>query len=493
MSQKGSLPHRRSWKTVFAWIGCGLLILLTSLFILDGFGAAALRKSVHEARSMGGAITLRELLEARPAWPADKNGAEVILSVSTRPSTPYPNEDKLPVMGGRSTDFAAGRRWPEATAANVKAFLTARAAELSQIDRLRQFDGGRFPVTVAENPMETLLPSMAPLRQAMRLKSLQAIHRGMEGDTSRLSEDVGIMLRGGDLLKDDPWLISVLVRDACLVTTVRTIEQVCGVAAVDDRQLVEIDRLLAPVADENRIALGIRGERACFLGGADYVRTKGNNPNVGLPAAVTIAARFPGASGFLMRDEADGLHYMNRLVAASPDPYRLYTEARAVEQEVAKRGTISLFVQTLMPSLSGAVSIDLKATAELRAARVALAAERYRLAHGRLPRRLADLVPAFLDRLPDDPYAPGSPLRLADRDDQWVVYSVGEDGADAGGELQRDQPGRKTPDCGFMLLAPAARNRPAPPESAPASAPAEETEPSASMGGRAGPAGQRLL
>jgi hypothetical protein len=44
---------------------------------------------------------------------------------------------------------------------------------------------------------------------------------------------------------------------------------------------------------------------------------------------------------------------------------------------------------------------------ELRAFETMLAVERYRLAHGRLPERLDDVCPQFLDRLPKDPWANG--------------------------------------------------------------------------------------
>ena len=74
----------------------------------------------------------------------------------------------------------------------------------------------------------------------------------------------------------------------------------------------------------------------------------------------------------------------------------------------------------------------LRRTARLRAARGAMAVERYRLARGALPSSLGDLVPAYLDIVPEDPFT-GRPLRYEKLGKGLVVYSVGPDGRDDGG------------------------------------------------------------
>ncbi|MGL4551490.1 MAG: hypothetical protein ACRC33_09910, partial [Gemmataceae bacterium] len=65
-----------------------------------------------------------------------------------------------------------------------------------------------------------------------------------------------------------------------------------------------------------------------------------------------------------------------------------------------------------------------------------IAVERYRLKHGRWPATLDDCVPAFLDAVPTDPID-GKPVRYAKWADGVVVYSVGlnrkDDGGDVGG------------------------------------------------------------
>ena len=66
----------------------------------------------------------------------------------------------------------------------------------------------------------------------------------------------------------------------------------------------------------------------------------------------------------------------------------------------------------------------------------AIAVERYRLAHDALPESLDDLVPDYLDRVPEDYFAgPGQPIRYRIKDNgEYVVYSVGRDQEDDHGE-----------------------------------------------------------
>jgi hypothetical protein len=72
--------------------------------------------------------------------------------------------------------------------------------------------------------------------------------------------------------------------------------------------------------------------------------------------------------------------------------------------------------------------------ASVRAARIAIAVERYRRAHQeQLPSDLAALVPAYLDALPIDPYS-GAPMRYKPAGSGYVVYSLGPNRKDDGGD-----------------------------------------------------------
>jgi hypothetical protein len=90
-----------------------------------------------------------------------------------------------------------------------------------------------------------------------------------------------------------------------------------------------------------------------------------------------------------------------------------------------------------MPAFSRIAQIDTRIIAQLRTAQASLAIQRYRLATGKLPDTLAELVPAYLDAVVKDPFD-GKDLRYKKLETGFVVYSIGEDGSDDGGkERQR--------------------------------------------------------
>ncbi|MBX3316526.1 MAG: hypothetical protein KF902_06640 [Phycisphaeraceae bacterium] len=75
--------------------------------------------------------------------------------------------------------------------------------------------------------------------------------------------------------------------------------------------------------------------------------------------------------------------------------------------------------------------------------RLVLCLERYRAAHGRIPERLDELVPEFIDQLPRDVWG-GGPLGYVRVDPlidpfgrSFLVYSIGADGTDDGGKMIR--------------------------------------------------------
>jgi len=69
-----------------------------------------------------------------------------------------------------------------------------------------------------------------------------------------------------------------------------------------------------------------------------------------------------------------------------------------------------------------------------RAALVAIAAEQFRRVEGHWPAALDELVPEYVTKLQRDPFDL-QPLRLARRDDGIVIYSVGPNQTDDGGDV----------------------------------------------------------
>ena len=110
-----------------------------------------------------------------------------------------------------------------------------------------------------------------------------------------------------------------------------------------------------------------------------------------------------------------------------------------------------------------------RVTTEVDCAVVALAMERYRLAHDAWPASLDQLVPHYLDKVPENLYV-GGPLHYRKLADGVVIYAFGENETDEGGTLTPDPNAphylgqtNYPPDYGFRLWNPDKRGQ-APPE-----------------------------
>jgi hypothetical protein len=97
----------------------------------------------------------------------------------------------------------------------------------------------------------------------------------------------------------------------------------------------------------------------------------------------------------------------------------------------------------------------------LTCAAVAIAAERFRLQEEHWPENLEQLTPRFLSVVPRDYFRP-APLSLRHVDDGLVIYSVGHDGKDHGGVLDRKGVAGYGSDIGFRLWNPDKRRQPPP-------------------------------
>lgn len=83
----------------------------------------------------------------------------------------------------------------------------------------------------------------------------------------------------------------------------------------------------------------------------------------------------------------------------------------------------------------------IRAEAARRIVITAIAFKRYQLQHGSLPDNLSQLCPGLLPAVPLDPID-GNPLRYRKNDDgTYLLYSIGEDGVDDGGDPTYSGPG----------------------------------------------------
>ena len=129
--------------------------------------------------------------------------------------------------------------------------------------------------------------------------------------------------------------------------------------------------------------------------------------------------------------------------------------------EESHRNVFPRAVFLLIYSMSGDALVraqisEFHTRTRLNLARTALAVERFRGATGRLPERLEELVPEWLDEVPADYWNDGKPLSYRVREDgEYVVCSVRSVREEESDE-NKESPEHRT-DLTFTVLPPEAR------------------------------------
>ena len=142
-------------------------------------------------------------------------------------------------------------------------------------------------------------------------------------------------------------------------------------------------------------------------------------------------------AGWVNEDKAGYIGTLQRNIDAVKQPKEL--PSTLAEIEAARAGSSAWnkirnpLSYVAMPALTGSAKRIAATQTILRSLATACAVERYRMAHGRLPATLEDLVPAFLTSIPTDPLT-GKPLCYKPSESSsYLIYGTGWDQTDNSG------------------------------------------------------------
>jgi hypothetical protein len=283
----------------------------------------------------------------------------------------------------------------------------------------------------------TLRATMVLLRAHARL----AASRGAADETGRQIAD---MFALAELPGQEPSLVSLLTRYACLNIAVEALEKIASTQALNEVWAARFSAHLRALDLRTGLLRSLDAERIGF----------GGHAFEGM-----IAGRLDAAAGFIDTNEPD--HKTRRIVKLVPSGFfRLeYAEyldrMRAMRLELADRtapftpqlerleaitATVPrhhALVGLVMPTLQNVVEKSFRFSSKLAAASTGLALHRYQLAHGRTPESLDRLEPEFLPSPPIDPFT-GQRQTYRRTEAGGMVYSLGQNQRDDGGVFAPD-------------------------------------------------------
>ncbi len=345
---------------------------------------------------------------------------------------------------GRMEDLSA---WQACfTNADLLAALLRYEPILREISEASHRPYCRFPIRY-EDGEAMLLPHLNYLRNLARVYRLRALAELAVGNTTAAAEDVQMCLRLADKLKDEPLLISFLVRAAVLDLAAQPVWEGLVAHRWNERQLAALQAGFEQTDLFASFVKAMCGERLCNY---YYICFAREHPSQsGFVNALMNANDDLSPTNWLDRAVPSGWLYQNQLATD-----RFYSEAYlpAIDEEHRRidpqmfgnldRSTKSMrktpynvMRKVLVAGLGNAANHLARAQTSVDEAAVACALERYRLVHGQLPETLPTLVPEFLASVPHD-VIDGESLRYRRLPDgQYVLYSIGWNGVDDGGQI----------------------------------------------------------
>lgn len=470
-------PRRRWLKRV----GCGLLVLLVPALILLTIALPnyvwrhhVVQQRLDEAlasldRNDPG-WRLEDIEAAREQIPEEANSAPVVVAAARLLPRDWPSKD---------FEDRFAHLWPEELLiaddfARLKQQLGHVQPALDEAHKLANLPRGRHRITYERNILTTQLPGQGEVRRIAQLLVYDAVRHDQEGDLKRAMIACRAAFNAGRSVGDEPFAVSQLFRCHAVFSACQGVERVLAQGQPPSEELAAFQRLLADEDGFPELLVSARGERAALNALMDTFESgdislsdmSGGRPNWN-----------ERLFGFHYRDNIRDEHpwmlaMLSRWVALARLPSY---EQRAAEQQLERRidnlPESAILTRTMLPALIIRVgTVSRRNHGYLRCLNVALAAECYRREKHEWPDTLDQLCPQYLPEIPRDPFD-GLLLRYLRWRDGVLVYCVGQDARDNGGNLDpenRDQPGA---DIGIRLWDAAKRRQPPRPK------PREEEQP----------------
>jgi hypothetical protein len=403
---------------------------------------------------------LHELEAARDPVPDEENAALVVVAaLRLRPNLgPLEQLEKTLEPGEPTEQIDANRL------ARLRSQLQTLGPAVEEARKVADLPRGRYPVDSSRDHLPVGAAYAKQIGELARMVTWDAWLRAQDNDIDGALTSCRAVVNLGRSVGDEPRVLSQLNRAWCLERALLAVERALAQGQGDDAGLAALQQLLQDEDRQPLLLMTMRGQRA--IQHAMLERVESGEIPLSRPAgdggpleSVWERVDTVLAGDQLQTGHARYLEYMTRYVETANLPAHEQDEPMRQLDEAIHSGprTLATFsIPRMLPDLARDMRHH---QARVRCLQVALAAERYRLAHGRWPEEPAALVPGFLASVPSDP-CDGNPLRFRRVADGVVVYSVGPDRQDNGGLFDRQRPRREGADIGLRLWDVARRRQP---------------------------------
>lgn len=398
------------WTVIAVALVYVTLLLLASLRLKRAYGAL---------EAAGRPMVLEEVIPAD--LPDTRNAALLYEAAMLRlKAEPHEESDLYTTLEEASDRMLEDRPAPEAVEAFRQLSSTPAAEEaLANLRAGTSKPGCRFDVDYTMG-IETLMPHVLYMRDLSKILSATARLQAADGDLKAAWDTNIAGFHLANTLRDEPTLISQLVRIVMFDTAVDTMRFLAAHAHPSDAQYDAIMILLAGFEEMGPLVNALDGERLLFgewifkqprkwSGGIDLI---GDD----IPLAMALGQLTPP---FMRFNHAAYLNVFHGHTANAQQPYSEH-DAVLDKQLINNVPRYLIFARMVVPSLHLAKRRYISMTARARVSRAGLAALRYRQKEGTYP---ADLGVLGLGDLLD-PFT-GKALVYRATPTGLLVYSLG--------------------------------------------------------------------
>ena len=360
---------------------------------------------------------------------------------------------KLPSLGDRATGKRANLDDWQAYFGDqdVLSALKKFDPQLTEISEAVKRPGCRFPVHFEKN-YGAELPHLSVLRNLEKIYILRACVELQAGQSDAAVADVQTIFRLADSLKSEPLLISQLVRNAIFQTGLQVVWEGLADHRWSDTQMQTLQDDLGKMDFMEGLLASVRGERAAAN---DMLTLIIKDPKM---FSEMIQNLSNGNKNYLLRFIPKCVGYQNQLAvnrlydamlskSDSVDllKYGAQFDARTKAFEKVGIGNFNPYnalARMILPALGTFITKTVYEQVCANEAMTACALERYRLANGRYPEALGNLVPTYLKAVPRDAADGGTLNYRLKEDGSFLLYSIGSNSKDDNGEVVLQKNGR---------------------------------------------------
>lgn len=350
-----------------------------------------------------------------------------------------------PAISGRlQTNLALGQVFRSTNGpGRILEWLEPQAADFNELRAAahRPYSQFRFDAT---NGVESLIPNFVAARTLAQRYAVSAGANAAAGNSQEALDDLRVNLALARAFESEPTLVGFMIGTAIHGLTIGVVHQALSTQVWDDRQLAELEAMLRRINLPAGLAPAFRRERAGINWHFEHDPSGLSSPfsQYNLPPALSRLARRLQPEGWSWRARAV---YNRTLQEFIIEPFEAAAvSGRRPEEEPVKelerraegtRHPRFSMAMAMTPNFIRAGTTVYKHQTWINQARLAIAIERFRLQHGRLPDALSALLPAHLDVLPSD-IINGESLRYRKlTDEDFLLWSVGWNEVDEDGKV----------------------------------------------------------